>query len=87
MIQCDQYIECRKLGIVVVEKEGVKCTKIGIAIPGDNRVGVKEQENVDKYDQLKREVKKVWSMERVDVVPVVIGVLGAISRLNSTLKV
>ena len=53
MIQFDHYIECRKADVVVVENEEKKCTIIDIAIPGNNRVGVKEQEKIEKYDQLK----------------------------------
>ena len=80
MIQCDHYIECRKPDIVVVEKEEKKCIIIDIAIPGDNRVGAKEKEKIEKYDNLKWEVKKMWSMKKVEIVPVVIGALGAVSK-------
>ena len=58
MIQCDHYIEYRKADIVVVEKEEKKCLIIDIAIPDDNKVGVKElEEKIQKYDKLKREIK------------------------------
>ena len=51
-----------------------------VAIPGDNRVGAKEKEKIEKYDNLKWEVKKMWSMKKVEIVPVVIGALGAVSK-------
>ena len=39
----------------------------------------KELEKVEKYLLLKDEIAKVWHMRKVLVVPVVIGVLGAVS--------
>ena len=78
MIQCDRYIECRKPDIVVVEKEEKQCTIIDIATPGDNRVGAKEK--IEKYDNLKWEIKKMWSIKKVEIVPVVIGAIGAVSK-------
>ena len=80
MIQCDHHIECRKPDIVVVEKEEKKCLIVDIAIPDDKNVGVKEEEKVQKYDELKWEIKELWSMKRVDVVPIVIGALGTVSK-------
>ena len=80
MIQCDHHIECRKPDIVVVEKEEKKCLIVDIAIPDDKNVGVKEEEKVQKYDELKWEIKELWSMKRVDVVPVVIGALGTVGK-------
>ena len=62
----------------MVEKEQKQCTIIDIAIPGDNRVGAKEK--IEKYDNLKWEAKKMWSMKKVEIVPVVIGALGAVSK-------
>ena len=64
----------------MVEKEEKKCIIIDIAIPGDNRVGAKEQEKIEKYDKLKWEVKKMWSMKKVEIVPVVIEALGAVGK-------
>ena len=39
----------------------------------------KEIEKVEKYQLMKDEIKKVWHMRRIIVVPVVIGGLGAVS--------
>ena len=57
-----------------------KCIIIDTAIPGDDRGGAKEKEKIEKYDNLKWEVKKMWSMKKVEIVPVVIGALGAVSK-------
>ena len=43
-------------------------------------MGVKEEEKVQKYDELKWEIKELWSMKRVDVVPIVIEALGTVSK-------
>ena len=80
MTQCDHHIECQKTDIVVVEKEENKRLIVDIAIPDDKNVGVKEEEKIHKYYELKWEIKELWSMKRVDVVPVVIGALGTVSK-------
>ena len=80
MIQCDHHIECRKPDIVVVEKEEKKCLTADIAIPNDKNVGVKEEEKVQKDDELKWEIKELRSMKRVAVVLVVIGALSTVSK-------
>ena len=67
-VQCDRKIEA---GI------------IDIAIPGDDRMKDKEYEKVEKYQLiLKDEVAKVWRMQKVIEVPVVIARL-ELSQLTS----
>ena len=56
-----------------------KCAIIDVAIPGDNRIGEKETEKIEKYQALKREIKNLWSMRKVEVIPVVVGALGCVS--------
>ena len=56
-----------------------KVVIIDVAIPGDDRVKDKELEKLEKYQLLKNEIAKVWCMQKVFVVPVVIGALGAVS--------
>ena len=59
------------------EKE---CLIIDIAIPADNRMKQKGDEEVEKYDELKRELKKIWSLKKVEVIPVITGALGVVTE-------
>ena len=79
MIQCDHMIEHRKPDIVVVEKVGRRCFIIDVAIPGDKRIAAKEEEKVEKYQELRQEILRMWEMKKVEVVPIVVGALGAIT--------
>ena len=49
-------------------------------MPGDCRIREKEIENIEKYQNLKRELKRLWSLKKVKVVPVVERALGCISK-------
>ena len=53
---------------------------IDIASSGDRNVGEKENEKVEKYQDLKREIMKLWNLRRVEVIPVVVGALGAVIK-------
>ena len=52
-IQCDNVIEARRPDIVVVDKKEHKGIIIDVAVPDDLRVGEKELEKVEKYQELK----------------------------------
>ena len=47
------------------------------AVPADHRVKMKENEIMDKYLDLARELKKLWNM-KVKVIPIVDGALGTV---------
>ena len=53
---------------------------IDVAIPGDCRIHEKEIEKIEKYQNLKVELKRLWSLKKVGVVPVVVEALGYISK-------
>ena len=57
---------------------------VDIASPQDHRVYEKESEKVEKYQDLKKEIRKLWSIRRVKVVLVVVGALGAVSKRLDT---
>ena len=60
---------------------------IDITVNGDKKIESKEQEKIDNYRELRREVKKIWKLSVVVVVPVVIGALGVTpKRLEDWLK-
>ena len=79
-MQCDHIIEATIPDVVIVEKEEEVYKIIDIAMPGDNRVAEKEREKVGKYQGLKREIVRIWSMRKVEVIPVVVRALGTIPK-------
>ena len=80
MIQCDREIKARKPDIVVVNKNERSCAIIDIAIPGDIRVSEKEKEKIERYQELKREIKRMWNIRSIKVIPVVVGAHGSTSK-------
>ena len=78
-ILCDHLIEGRGPDIVVIHNDKKECLIIDIAVPGDARVKAKEQEKVEKYQDLKTEIANVWNIKRVTVISVVVGALEAVS--------
>ena len=76
-IQCDNLIEARRPHLVVIDKKEQKEIIIDISVPADVRV--EEKEKVEKYQDLKREIRRLWKLRNVEIVPVVIGALGSVS--------
>ena len=79
-IQTDKILEHSRPDIVVFEKEKRTCKIVDVACPFDTRVVEKEREKVDKYQELKHELKTIWNCSEVTVIPAVIGALGTISK-------
>ena len=52
---------------------------IDIAIPGDCRVKDKEQQKIEKFEQLKVEIAWLWNMKMATVIPFLIAALVFIS--------
>jgi len=40
---------------------------------------ITEQEKIEKYQDIKREIQRQWNLRKVIVVPVVLGALGCVS--------
>ena len=51
-----------------------------IAIPADKRIGQKENEKIEKYQDLKREIARMWNMRTAQVVPIVVRSLGSVTK-------
>ena len=83
-IQCDHVIKARRPDVVVIDKENNKVIIVDIASPWDHRVYEKEGEMIEKYQDLKREIGKLWDIRQQEVVPVVVGALGAVSKRLDT---
>ena len=80
-IQADHLISARQLDLVVINKKKKKkiCRIVDFAVPADHKVKLKESEKRDKYLDLAREVKKLGNM-KVTALPIVIGVLGTVTK-------
>ena len=79
-IQCGNVIKARRPDLILVDKKAKSCFIIDVAIPGDCRIRKKEIKNIEKYQNLKRELKRLWSVKKVEVGAVVVGALGCISK-------
>ena len=79
-IQTDNKIEHKKPDIVILDKIERKFLIIDVACSLDIGVKGKEKEKIENYQYLKRELKRIWKLSRVTVVPVIIGTLGTFSK-------
>ena len=78
-IQTDHVIEARRPDLVVVDKKERSCKIIDFAVPGDSRIEEKEKDKIEKYQDLGRELQKIWNVE-VKIIPLVVGSLDAIPK-------
>ena len=77
-IQIDHIIEAQRPDLVVVDKKRRSLKIIDFAAPGDSRIEEKK-ENIEKYQDLRRELQKVWNVT-VKIIPLVVGSLGGIPK-------
>ena len=85
-VRTDHEIEARRPDLLITDKNEKNCQIIDVAIPEDGRVRAKEDEKVEKDQDLAREVRKMWGVRR-KVIPIVVGALGTIPmRLKENLR-
>ena len=65
--------------MVVVDKKVRSCKIIDFAVPGGSRIEEKEKDKIEKYQDLGRELQKIWNV-KVKILPLVVGSLGAIHK-------
>ena len=64
---------------MIQKKKAKEIIIVDIAVPGDSNVLQKETEKYEKYQDLAREIKRIWK-SRTKVVPVVVDALGSVSK-------
>ena len=62
---------------MLVDKSKKSCHIIDVAIPEDSGVKEMEVEKVEKYQNLARELRRMWEV-KTKVLPVVLGALGTV---------
>ena len=86
-IQTDKVMEHNRPDITVVDKVNRTCLLIDPSCPFDIRIEKKEDEKERNYNALQFELKRIWKLKKVKVIPVIIGALGTVTnRLESLLK-
>ena len=73
-------IEASRPDIILLDKKKQKGIIINNAVPAEVRVGEKEREKVEKYQDLKGEIGRLWRLKMIEVMPVVIGALGSVTK-------
>ena len=75
-IKTDHPIPARRPDLVLINKKKKKEKRTCqlVDFPANHRVKMKENEKMDKYLDLARELKKLWNM-KVNVIPIVVGAL------------
>ena len=63
----------------VIDKKERSCKIIDFAVPGDSRIEEKEKDKIEEYQDLGRELQKIWNL-KMKIIPLVVGSLGAISK-------
>ena len=82
-IHCAYVIETRRPDKALVDKKTKSCVIIDIAVPSDCRIREKEMEKIENYQNLNGELKRIWSLKKVAVLPFAVGALGCISKCFS----
>ena len=66
-------------GLVAVDKKERSCKIIDFEVPRDGRIGEKDKDKIEKYQDLGKELQKIWNV-KVKIIPLVVGSLGAIPK-------
>ena len=74
-----RLIEARRPDLFVVDKKEKSCKIIDFAVSGDSRTEEKDKDKIEKYQDLGRELQKIWNV-KVKIIPLVVGSLVAIPK-------
>ena len=75
-VQTDHALQHNKPDIIVINKTNNKALIIDVAVPNDNNVCRKRLNKIRAYSNLAVEIKTLWRLTKVDIVPVVVGATG-----------
>ena len=84
-IHIDHVIGVRRPDLVVVDEKERICKIIDFAVPGDSRIEEKGKDEIEKYQDLGRELQKIWNV-KVNIIPLVVGFLCATKHFGNRLK-
>ena len=65
--------------MVVIESKERICKITDFAVPGGSRIEEKEKDKIETYQELGRELQKIWNV-KVEIISLVVVSLGAIHK-------
>ena len=89
IIPAGRYIEgsAIKPDIVLWNKQEKTAQIIEVTVPNDYGLNRAERRKIEKYQDLKNHLKTIWSLKKIDIIPVVVGATGLIKgNLKEYLK-
>ena len=78
-IQTDHVKEPWRPDLFVINKKRRTCKILDFAVPRDSRIEEKKKEMIEKYQDQKRELQKIWNV-MLKIIPLVGSLSGAIPR-------
>lgn len=76
----DRPIAHNRPDIVLIKKEQQSAWLIDISIPMDENIRKSYVEKVSKYKDLRHELKELWRLREVEVVPIIISAGGLVEK-------
>ena len=71
-IQTDKTINPNKPDIIIIDKQQQETTIIDNAMPNYDNIIKKRREKIEKYTNLAIEIKELWNMKNVQIIPIII---------------
>ena len=78
-VNTDRTITANRPDVIVKDSVNSTCKLIGMTVPSDRSIALKEIEKESKYKDLELEIQRMWHMKTV-VIPVVVGALGTVKK-------
>ena len=78
-IQTDHLILARIPYQIIIQKKKRICLIVDFEVPANHTVKMNVSEKKDKYQDLARELKKLWNI-KVTVIPIATGVFGTVTK-------
>ena len=69
----------RRSDVVIANKMEKAAIITDVAILG-NKITDKEKQEIEKHQNLKREMWRPWNVKKIDVIPVVLWALGSVTK-------
>lgn len=76
----DRHIKNHRPDIVLIDRVKKSGIIIDVAVPLTKNLITTENEKIEKYQDLVIELKRMWKLSKVEVIPVVISVDGVVSK-------